>query len=100
MFSAIGSSTGHRKPLAFYSISFGCSRYTSVLRTMAQIARDVYRTAAVSIRQIPCEYRNALDTVSEHHLGFDRGLYGIGATGVHLPRDCRVVTTTESGFDS
>jgi hypothetical protein len=65
------NSTGHRKPLAFYSISFGENRYATVLRTMARTARDVYQTAAVSIRHIPCEYRNALDTVSGHILGFE-----------------------------
>lgn len=52
-----------RKPPAFYTVSFGQPRHSAVLRAMAQTAREVYRLAAPDVVTIPCDYRNALDTV-------------------------------------
>lgn len=56
------------KPLALHTISFGNEAYSSVLKRMATIAKEVYETAPVDeslhIGPTPCNYHTALDTVS------------------------------------
>ena len=89
-----------RSALSFHAVSFGLDAQAGSLRRMVQIATEIYDSAPrdpFASLDIPCSYREALDTVRDSNQWLNASSRPFsGSTSQYLFSDRRLATQTQS----